>query len=111
MTRPTLADLYRRLELLEQQQRLYIRVLESYGIRGPWLSPADAAPLLGVSADWIKDQIAIAEQYRSSQKDCKLSHGRHYRNLQSQGTTKPSWQVHLFEFDSWIAIPHDERWN
>lgn len=47
MSKLNLAELHQRLSLLEAQQEWVQRVLETYGIKGLWLSPRKASPLLG----------------------------------------------------------------
>jgi hypothetical protein len=109
MTRPTLAELQQRIDRLEAEQAWFRRVLETYGIRGLWMSPAKAAPLLGVSMDKIKGEIHRAERKRALKQSCKLLYGVHYRNLQDEEAQDPTWQVHVAEFDRFLSIPPDER--
>jgi hypothetical protein len=107
--RPTLAELHKRIERLEAQQQWVNRVLEAYGIRGLWLSPAKAAPLLGVSRDRIMAEIDRAESLRKSQKPGDVLYGTHYRNIQEVDVKIPTWQVHVANLDAVLAIPPDCR--
>lgn len=112
----TLADLLAEIEALklkyaqiEERQRWVERVFETYGIKGLWLSPAKAAPLLGISRDRIMTEIERAEQLRVTQKPCDLSYGTHYRNIQDPDVGQATWQVHVANFDQILAIPPEQR--
>lgn len=94
---------------LEERQRWIERVFESYGIRGLWLSPAKAAPLLGVSADRIMTEIDRAESLRANGRQGDVRYGQHYRNIQDLESNKATWQVHVANFDAVLAIPPDRR--
>jgi hypothetical protein len=103
-------ELERRLARLETQQRWINRVLEAYGIKGLWLSPAKAASLLGVGRDRLISEIERAEYARANRKPSDLHYGTHYRNIQDpKESAKPTWQVHIAEFDKIISLPPDER--
>lgn len=102
-------DLLKRVAILETQQQWINRVLESQGIRGSWLSPKEASPLLGVSRDRIIAEIERAEKLRTFNKKGDLTYGKHYRNIQDPEAERPTWQVHVAEFDRVLAIPPDER--
>ena len=65
MAKLNLVDLDKRLSLLEAQQQWVYRVLETYGIKGLWLSPGKASPLLGISRDRILSEIERAERMRA----------------------------------------------
>lgn len=99
-----------RLERLEIQHKWVARVLEAYGIRGVWLSPAKAAPLLGVGRDRIVAEIERAEQARALGQPSDLRYGHDYRNIQDPALSeKATWQVNVTGFDRVLAIPPDER--
>nr|WP_290223998.1 hypothetical protein [Trichocoleus desertorum] len=105
----TLAELNQRLEIVEAQQQWFSRVLETYGIRGLWLSPGKAAPLLGVSRDRIMAEIERAERMRATNQKGDLIYGAHYRNIGDPESELPTWQVHVAEFEKLLAIPPDQR--
>lgn len=75
MSKLNLAELHQRLSLLEAQQQWVQRVLETYGIKGLWLSPGKASPLLGVSRDRIIAEIERAERMRATNKRGDLTMG------------------------------------
>ncbi|MDV3351314.1 hypothetical protein QGP82_21605 [Leptothoe sp. LEGE 181152] len=112
----TLAALEQRLELLEtryaqleERQKWVERIFESYGIRGLWLSPAKASPLLGVSRDRIMAEIERAEKLRIFEKPSDAEYGVHYRNIQDPSVETSTWQVHVANFDRLLMIPPDQR--
>ena len=109
MTKLTLSEAFKRLEILEAQQQWFSRVLETYGIRGLWLSPGKAAPLLGVSRDRVMAEIERAERMRANSQKGDLVYGTHYRNIGDPELEQPTWQVHVVEFEKLLAIPPDER--
>jgi hypothetical protein len=98
-----------RLDQLEERQRWIERVFETYGIKGLWLSPAKAAPLLGVSRDHIMCEIERAEKLRHQNKRGDLVYGRHYRNIQDPQAEQSTWKVHVANFDAILSIPPDQR--
>ncbi|MGF1499263.1 MAG: hypothetical protein ACFB8W_20920, partial [Elainellaceae cyanobacterium] len=75
MAQLNLVELSKRLTVLEAQQQWVQRVLETYGIKGLWLSPGKASPLLGVSRDRILAEIERAERMRASGKRGDLTYG------------------------------------
>lgn len=106
----TSEKLEQRLARLEAQQKWVSRVLEAYGIRGVWLSPAKAAALLGVGRDHIIAEIERAEQARTLKCPSDLRCGHDYRNVQDPtNSEKPTWQVNITGFDRVLSIPPDER--
>lgn len=94
---------------LEERQRWIERVFEAYGIKGLWLSPAKAAPLLGISRDRIMVEIERAESMRIAGKNGDAIYGTHYRNIQDAEVGSPTWQVHVANFDQILLIPPDQR--
>lgn len=112
----TIAELEQRLILLETfckqleaRQQWVERIFEAYGVRGLWLSPGQAAPLLGISRDRIMTEIDRAEQRRISGGRGDLTYGIHYRNIQDPDAGKAAWQVHVAKFDEVLVIPPDRR--
>lgn len=104
-----IVDLETRYNQLEERQKWGERVFESYGIRGLWLSPAKAAPLLGVSRDRIMTEIDLAEKLRIAKRPGDAQYGVHYRNIQDPGVEQSTWQVHIANFDRLLMIPPDQR--
>jgi len=117
MAKPlSLADLLTEIEALklrhsqlEERQRWIERVFETYGIKGLWLSPAKAAPLLGISRDRIMSEIERGERMRIAGKKGDLTYNVHYRNIQDPNVEQPTWQVHIANFDQILAIPPEQR--
>jgi hypothetical protein len=116
MQKLNLVALQQQVELLAQQQAQTIeritwieRVFETYGIKGLWLSPGKAAPLLGVSRDRIMTEIERAEGLRALGKRGDLVYGTHYRNIQDLEVEQPTWQIQVANFDQVLAIPPDQR--
>lgn len=106
---PTIAQLHKQLQQLRELVSWQGRILEAHGVPGPWLSPAKAAPLLGVSRDRVMDEIRLAEQLRLNGKKSDLSYGVHYRNIGMADSQSPTWQVHLGKFGELLAIPPEQR--
>ena len=109
MSKLNLVELNKRLTLLEAQQQWIYRVLETYGIKGLWLSPGKASPLLGISRDRIIAEIDRAERMRALGKRGDVTYGVHYRNIQDPEVVQPTWQVHVAAFDQVLAIPPEQR--
>jgi len=101
--------LKRRYAQLEERQRWVERVFETYGVKGLWLSPAKAAPLLGVSRDRIMSEVERAERMRIVNKAGDLKYNVHYRNIQDPSVEQPTWQVHVANFEQILAIPPEQR--
>lgn len=116
MTTPKITDLHKAIEALtqkcaqlEERQRWIERVFESYGVKGLWLSPGKAEPLLGVSRARIVQEIDRAEAMRMKGLKGDLEYGEHYRNIQDPNVDKASWQIHIANFDAVLRIPPDRR--
>jgi len=109
MAKLNLVDLDKRLSLLEAQQQWVYRVLETYGIKGLWLSSGKASPLLGISRDRILSEIERAERMRALCKRGDVNYGIHYRNIQDPEVGQPTWQVRVAAFDQVLAIPPEQR--
>jgi hypothetical protein len=111
-----ISDLEQRILQLEQgqnqlksRQEWLERVFATYGIKGLWLSPTKAAPLLGVSEDRIEDEIKRAERMRQAKRRGDAVYGTHYRNIQTIESKNATWQVNVSKFDELFAIPPDQR--
>lgn len=111
-----LSQIQKQVEILTQQQQQTIariewieRVFETYGVKGLWLSPAKASPLLGISRDRIMTEIDRAEAMRIAGKRGDLAYGTHYRNIQDPIVEQPTWQIHVANFDQVMVIPPDKR--
>ncbi|NJR37771.1 MAG: hypothetical protein HC781_01695 [Leptolyngbyaceae cyanobacterium CSU_1_4] len=110
MARPTLEELEQRLKLLEADQGWMRLVLKSNGIDGPWVTPAQAGAVLGLSRDRLMDAIGKAEALRIAKKQGFLTYGKHYRNDQDESSDKPAWKINLPAFSEvWHATPPDQR--
>lgn len=87
-------------------------LLEAQGVNGPWLTPNEAAAILGISRDRIMDEIDAAEYARINRKKSDLTYGEHYFNAQNPHDTKiqrPTWKVHLQKFGAVLKLPPDQR--
>ena len=110
MAKLNLVDIDKRLSLLEAQQQWVYRVLETYGIKGLWLSPGKASPLLGISRDRILTEIERAEKNASPRQAGVTSTTAFInRNIQDPEVGQPTWQVHVAAFDQVLAIPPEQR--
>jgi hypothetical protein len=108
----TLADLAAKISQLEAAQEWMKQLLETQGIKGPWLSPAKAAAIIGVSRDRIMDEIEAAEKLRVKGKKGDVFYGIHYRNIANihdPSIESSTWQVHFVKFAEVLAIPPDQR--
>lgn len=94
----------KRLTLLEAQQQWVYRVLETYGIKGLWLSPGKASALLGISRNRILAEVERAEKMRSLGKCGNVNYGIHYRNIQDPEVGQPTWQIHVAALNQVLAI-------
>jgi|SRR5579885_2574366 len=112
-----LADLHKelqesqtRLNVLEAELEWFKRMFKSLvGVSGPWLSPAKAGALLGVSRDRIMDEINLAEQMRASNKRWDVVYGTHYRTIQGLESEAPTWQINVQAFEQILNCPPDQR--
>jgi hypothetical protein len=108
----TIADLHRELLLVQTELEWMREVLSANRFEGPWLSPADAAPLIGVSHDRILAEITAAERLRLLKKKTDLVYGEHYFNAlnpHNPKTTKPTWKVHFLKFGEVLKRPPENR--
>ena len=99
----------RTLKELDEVVAWMQQILAAQQIDGPWLSPAQAAPILGVNRNWILREIHVAEQQRIQRKPSDLRLGVHYRDVRDPSTSKPCWKVNFQEFQKILAIPPDQR--
>ncbi len=108
----TLSKLAAEIEQLKAEQQWMKQVLETQGVKGPWLSPPKAAPLLGISHDRIMSELEAAESLRALGKRSDLIYGIHYRNIanvHNPETKYSTWQVHLVKLSEILMIPPDQR--
>jgi hypothetical protein len=99
-----------RLNLMEARLLWFETIFKSLiGVSGPWLSPAKAGVLLGVSRDRIMDEINLAEQRRASAKQWDVVYGTHYRTIQGLDSEAPTWQVNVQAFETILNCPPDQR--
>jgi hypothetical protein len=112
-----LADLHKELQHLQTRSNVLEAELEWFkkifkslvGVSGPWLSPAKAGALLGVSRDRIMDEINLAEQMRASAKRWDVVYGTHYRTIQGLDSEAPTWQINVQAFEQILNCPPDQR--
>jgi hypothetical protein len=107
-----LSDLAEKIAQLEVTQSWMQQLLETQGIKGPWLSPAKAAAIIGVSRDRLMDEIEAAERLRAQGKKGDLIYGIHYRNIANihdPDVDSSTWQIHFVKFADIMTIPPDQR--
>lgn len=112
-----LADLHKELQqvkthnqTIEARLAWFEKIFKSLvGVSGPWLSPAKAGALLGVSRDRIMDEINLAEQMRASKKRWDVAYGTHYRTIQGLDSEAPTWQINVQAFEQILNCPPDQR--
>lgn len=103
------------LKAIVEQQGVAIawmqQVLATQQIKGPWVSPAKAAELLGVSRDRIMQEVGAAEACRAIQEKHDLAYGQHYRNIQDPSVSgeRATWQINFVEFQGILNTPPDRR--
>ncbi|PSB00837.1 hypothetical protein [Merismopedia glauca] len=98
-------SLEKRIQVLEQKIEWMSQILAAHRIDGPWLSPAKAAPILGVSRQHLIAEIQQAQLQKNSDLKC----GIHYRHKGKAGAIRPSWQINVVEFAKVLAIPPQYR--
>ncbi|MBW4619297.1 MAG: hypothetical protein KME17_08050 [Cyanosarcina radialis HA8281-LM2] len=94
-----------RVRVLEQKVEWMSQILSAHSIDGPWLSPAKAAAILGVSRHRLIEEIQQAQLEKNTDLKC----GIHYRHKGKVGAVRPSWQVNVVEFAKLLAIPPQHR--
>lgn len=92
---------------LKRQLTLLAEMLESCGLQ-PWLSPEQAAAVLGVSRDSIVRDIRRAEEFRLAGKKSDFQFGIHYRQKRANAKT-PRWQVNVLKWREVMAIVPEKR--
>ncbi|EKQ70265.1 hypothetical protein OsccyDRAFT_0543 [Leptolyngbyaceae cyanobacterium JSC-12] len=103
-------NLESKLALLEAKVEWLESVLfVSLGSQGPFLSPKQAAPLLGVCSDWIIDEVKLAEAIRAIGEKPHLEYGKHYIDAQSSVGGVARWKVNVPEFNKFLGLPPDQR--
>lgn len=105
-------DISNQVNQLQTDVEWIRQLLEVQGVSGPWLTPNEAAPILGVSGDRIKDEIEAAEYARINSKKSDLIYGEHYFNAQNPHDTRiqrPSWKIHFQKFGTVIKRPTEQR--
>jgi hypothetical protein len=108
----TLVELAAKIAQLEAAQEWMQQLLEAQGIKGPWLSPAKAAAIIGVSRDRIMDEIEAAERLRAIGKRGDVLYGIHYRNIANihdPSVESSTWQIHVVKFAEIMTIPPEQR--
>jgi hypothetical protein len=99
-----------RIDLLDARLDWFEKIFKSLvGVSGPWLSPAKAGTLLGISRDRIMDEINLAEQMRASSKRWDVVYGTHYRTIQGLDSEAPTWQINVQAFEQILNCPPDQR--
>ena len=112
MKQRTIADLCKELAELKTELQWMRQVLAINRFDGPWLSPAEAEPIIGVSRDRIMDEVKAAERLRLAKKKSDLVYGEHYFNAMNPhepGVRKPTWKIHFVKFGEVVKRPPEER--
>lgn len=106
------AALKAELATLRAEQEWQRSILEAHGIKGPWLTPAEAAPLIGLSKERIIAEINAAEKARVNKRRSDLKYGQHYINAQNphdSSISVPRYKIHYREFAQVVHRPPDQR--
>jgi hypothetical protein len=97
-------DFKAKLEALEQQVKRLEQNQRALGLpTSPWVSPQQAATLMGTSRTRITGEIERAEYARIHGLKYDLVWGTHYRR------NGQHWQVNPVEFESVIFLPPEQR--
>jgi len=102
----TLTSLESRLNQLETKFGGILRLLEARGIDYPWMPPAEAAPLLGVSPDFIRSEIRRAE---ANPRSSDYQPGKHFRYKGKAGARRPTKLVNVEEWSRVMAMAPERR--
>ncbi|PSN16261.1 hypothetical protein C7293_03380 [filamentous cyanobacterium CCT1] len=97
-------DLKAEVEALKAQVQRLVQTHRALGLpTSPWVSPQQAAQLMGTSRSRIQDEIAKAEYARATGQKYDLLWGNHYRK------NGQHWQVNPVEFEAVVFLPPEQR--
>jgi hypothetical protein len=97
-------NLEKELKDLKAQVDQLVKVHQALGLpTSPWVSPQQAAQLMGVSRSRVKDEIDKAEYARIHGLRFDLTWGIHYRK------NGDHWQVNPVEFEAVVFLPPEQR--
>lgn len=100
-----MSTLEQRVKELESQVAWMRTVLESQGI-SLWMQTRQAAATLGVSRDFLLDEISRS---RLNPKDSDFREGIHFRHIGKGGAVRPSWQINIVEAQKIFSTPIERR--
>ncbi|HEY9762374.1 MAG TPA: hypothetical protein V6D07_07600 [Trichocoleus sp.] len=97
-------DLKSEVEALKAQVQRLVQTHRALGLpTSPWISPQQAAQLMGVSRSRINSEINRAEYARINKLKYDLVWGTHYRK------NGQHWQINPVEFEAVIFQPPELR--
>ena|SRR6476646_95574 len=105
------SELRAECRMLAERQSWLERIFQAYGISGLWVSPQQAAELLCVGREGLIQHIRRAERFRQADIDCECKYGIHYRQVprcKDEVSDRPTWQIHVGNFEKLISIPQDK---
>lgn len=89
---------------LKAQVAHLVRIHQALGLpTSPWVSPQQAAQLMGTSRSRVQSEIDKAEHARIHDIAYDLTWGQHYRK------NGQHWQVNPVEFEAIIFLPPEQR--
>jgi crotonobetainyl-CoA:carnitine CoA-transferase CaiB-like acyl-CoA transferase len=98
------------VESLKNQVSHLTRIVEACGLPiSPWLTPAEAAKILGISRDRLITEIQQAEQARLGRSKYPFIYGKHYRNIADANGNRPTWQINLAQAEQYFRLPPELR--
>jgi hypothetical protein len=97
-------DFKSEFEALKAQVQLLLQTHRALGLpTSPWVSPQQAAQLIGSSRARITSEIERAEYARVTGQKYDLLWGTHYRK------NGANWQVNPVEFEAIVFQPPEQR--
>jgi hypothetical protein len=97
-------NLESKVQALEAQVKQLTQMVRALGLPvSPWVSPQQAAKLMGVSRSRITSEIEKAEYARIHRLQYDLVWGTHYRKNGS------NWQINPVDFEAVIFQPPEQR--
>lgn len=95
---------------LKTQVSHLTKIFEACGLPiSPWLTPAEAAKILGISRDRLITEIQQAEQARLRRQKYPFTYGKHYRNIADANGHRPTWQLNLGQAELYFRLPPEQR--
>ena len=98
------SDLTSKVTELEQQIKTLQSILKAFGLPvSTWISVADAARIGNVSRQTVGEKIKLAIAL-DNQKPVREFYGVYFRDISSDESEKPAWQVNIFHVNSLLGL-------